>query len=200
MIYSLISSDSRSRLVTMAAATQSVEKEEEEDVPRFKNVHVWIGELLGIPEHPSGVSTFNIMGTVVDCISPGDLESGFCSRPVRYKIDDGTGVITAVQFLQNRIRKQNDRKLAESLVAGGSSAEKCFAEKVRKTFEASRSSYEIGTIVEAKGKLQHFRGDNELLAFSVREVRDMSCEIERTILMEKIKKDGIYPKTLFHGK
>ena len=170
-----------------------------DEPPPLKNVHVWITDLQSIPEHPSNISTFNIMGTVVGCISPANLEDS--SRPIGYKIDDGTGVIKVVQFIQNRIRKQNDRKLMNVLrSSGNASGNEEFVAKTRKMLEVSRSNFNIGTIVEAKGKLQFFRGEAELMAFSVREVQEMNSEIERTILMAKMKEDNLYPMPLFRKK
>lgn len=126
-------------------------------------------------------------------------------------IDDGTGVITAVQFVQKRITSHNLRYFPSTLkcLEGSFSNSKdrslsnpeslALASLIRKTkkgVEKSQISFKIGTCVEAKGCIQHFQGTVQLLAFSVREFNDPNQEMNRYIRLEQLKKH-VYPKEFY---
>ena len=126
-------------------------------------------------------------------------------------IDDGTGVITAVQFVQKRILSQNQRQLPETLrhiehhipisndkttATKESIGLASLLRKTAKCLEQSRNSFKIGTCVEAKGRIQHFQETVQLLAFSIREINDPNQEMIRYIRLEQMKKH-VYPKTFY---
>jgi hypothetical protein len=70
-------------------------------------------------------------------------------------------------------------------------------ERTENLLASSRCEFGVGTCVEAKGRLQHFRGQPEMLAFSVRKVEDPSEEVRRMLLVAKLKDSGVYPQALF---
>ena len=126
-------------------------------------------------------------------------------------IDDGTGVITAVQFVQKRITSQNLSSFPSALKClevsfsksndrirstPNSNALASLIRKTKKGVEKSRNSFKIGTCVEAKGCIQHFNGTAQLLSFSIREINDPNQEMNRYIRLEQLKKH-IYPKEFY---
>ena len=60
--------------------------------------------------------------------------------------------------------------------------------KVKNLVVKSRSSFPIGSCVEAKGRIQHFQGRPQLLAFSVRVLQNPNEEMERYLRLEYLKR------------
>lgn len=175
------------------AAAQKSNKEE------YRNVQLWISDLQKLfrPNEEdyyhcqeSKFKTLCVVGTVVNAIVPWDWKES--NKPVKYTLDDGTGVLSVVQFVQNRMEwlKKNDitKYDASKVEQLGSLAKK----NVDMLKEFDRGSFPIGTCVEAKGKLQNFRGEVQLLAFSVRKLPSAQAEVDRMILTSSLKKNGVY--------
>jgi hypothetical protein len=151
----------------------------------LKNVQLWISDLkkLNVSQTAEDVKSFSVMGVVVNVMAPCDLETS--NRPIGYHVDDGTGVIKVCQFLRNRIQNQNAKGYDKMLP----SSDPFLAE-----LAASRCAFPVGTCVEAKGKLQEYRGETEMLAFSVRRVDDPNQEVERMEVVAGLRRDKIYPE------
>ena len=118
-----------------------------------------------------------------------------------------------MQFVQKKIMSQNQRRLPETLehirhslpVSKDKSAASTesiglasFVRKTAKYLEKSRNSFRIGTCVEAKGRVQHFQGAVQLVAFSIREIDDPNQEMIRYIRLEQMKKH-VYPKAFYNS-
>lgn len=171
----------------------------------------------------SSIKTVTIVGVVVGVRNERNellnqdilcsTEAQNSNRPIVYDIDDGTGVITAVQFVRKRIISQNLRCFPSTLecLEGSFSKSKdrslsnpeslALASLIRKTkkgVEKIRNSFKIGTCVEAKGCIQHFQGTAQILAFSIREFSDPNQEMYRYIRLEQLKKH-VYPKEFYFG-
>jgi hypothetical protein len=123
-------------------------------------------------------------------------------------IDDGTGVITAAHFIKKRIALQNSNGFPATLKSLENSASynnrlatqatpqmSSLFTKTKNVVMKSRSSFEIGTCVEAKGCIQHFQGRPQLLAFSVRELENPNQEMKRYIRLEHLKRN-VYSKDI----
>ncbi len=177
---------------------------------------VGVGRRKDPPPRPKTVC---LMGVVVGASAPGSLaanDGGGKRQPVAYHLDDGTGVARVVHFLGDRLRRQDDAGAMERLDAvrsawsgdrllakeGGdcSVLRRSLADMLRETrrmAEESRSEFPVGTCVEARGRLQRFRGEVEVLAFSVRKVQDPAAEVERTTRVERMRREGVYPEHWF---
>ena len=117
-------------------------------------------------------------------------------------IDDGTGVITAVHFIKNRIEKQNSHNLPGTIKYLENSSShynnqvattdmtqiSSLLKKAKDVVMKSRSSFPIGSCVEAKGRIQQFQGRPQLLAFSVRVLQNPNEEMERYLRLEYLKR------------
>ena len=129
------------------------------------------------------------------------------------EIDDGTGVISVVHFMAKRIASQNQRQLPDISAqlekfrrnvkgkanqTGQSLALSSLVVKAQDCLGKSRVSYKVGTCVEAKGCIQHFNGDVQLLAFSVREIDNPNQEMMRYIRLDHLKKK-VYPAEFYTG-
>ena len=159
----------------------------------LRNVMLWIGDLKQLRPGPElGVETFAVMGVVVDVIAPADLEES--QRPVAYHVDDGTGVLKVSHFARRQVQQANSRDLATAEAAAASTDP--LVVRARRELEAARSAYPIGTCVEAKGRLQEFRGRAELLAFSVRRVAEPGEEVARMETVARLKREEVYPERL----
>ena len=124
-------------------------------------------------------------------------------------IDDGTGVITAVHFIKKRVALQNSNgfsakiKCLENsqsynnrLATQATPQMSSLITKTKNVVMKSRSSFKIGTCVEAKGCIQHFQGRVQLLAFSVRELKNPNQEMNRYLRLEHLKRN-VYSKDIF---
>ncbi len=153
-----------------------------------------------------------IVGVVVGVAAPADINSDSAEgrRPVGYHVDDGTGVIKVVHFLQDRIRRQGQSKVKVRLER----ARKAFADKkqdgsipermrkqlgdmltdAKERLEESRVEMSVGDCVEVRGRVQRYRDENEVLAFNVRKVEDPNDEVDRVIRMQELSDKGIYAK------
>jgi len=170
----------------------------------------------------SSIKTVTVVGLVVgvrndksESSNQNDLETIDAheyNRPIVYDIDDGTGVITAVQFVKKRITHQNlvgfpstikhleerfanlkPPKPSENL---NKLSMATLTQKTKEAVNRSRHSFQIGTCVESKGRIQTFQGRVQLLAFSVRELNDPNQEMKRYIRLEHLKKN-VYPEYFF---
>lgn len=161
-----------------------------------------VGIVVGVRNEKNGPLTQNNLCST-DIKNP--------NRPTAYDIDDGTGVVTAVQFALKRITSQNSRFFPQAIEWLESSQENStdkstsspeslalssLISKTKKTVEKSRNSFDIGTCIEAKGCVQYFQGELQLLAFSVREITDPNQEMKRYIRLEHLKKQ-VYPKEFY---
>ena len=152
---------------------------------------LWIGDLRQLRPGPElGVETFAVMGVVVGVIAPADLEES--RRPVAYHVDDGTGVIKVCHFVKRQVQEANSRR---DLGCEGLASDPLVA-RAKRELEAARSAFPIGTCVEAKGRLQEFRGRAELLAFSVRRVAEPGDEVARMETVARLKREEVYPENL----
>ena len=155
----------------------------------LRNVMLWIGDLRQLRPGPElGVETFAVMGVIVDVIAPADLEES--RRPVAYHVDDGTGVLKVSHFAQSQVQQAN------SLDLGDAASTDPLVVRARRELEVARSALPIGTCVEAKGRLQVFRGQTELLAFSVRRVEEPMEEVVRMETVARLKREEVYPENL----
>ena len=166
----------------------------------LRNVMLWIGDLKQLRPGPElGADTFSVMGVVVDTIAPGDLEES--RRPVAYHVDDGTGVLKVSHFMRNQVQQVNAEFSSEARCDLGGHLEATpdadpLAMRAARELEAARAPFPIGTCVEAKGRLQEFRGQSELLAFSVRRVDDPGDEVARMETVARLKREAVYPENL----
>ena len=123
-------------------------------------------------------------------------------------IDDGTGVITAVQFIKKRIAHQNTLGIPSALrcieksfpvpksreaISKSVTPISSFIQKTKKSVLKSRSSFPLGSCVEAKGCIQYFQDRPQLLAFSIREIDDPNLEMKQYIRIDHLKKN-VYPQ------
>ena len=156
----------------------------------LRNVMLWIGDLRQLRPGPElGVETFAVMGVVVDVIAPADLEES--RRPVAYHVDDGTGVLKVSHFARRQVQQANSRR-----DLGDAASTDPLVARAKRELEAARSAFPIGTCVEAKGRLQEFRGRAELLAFSVRRVAEPGDEVARMETVARLKREEVYPENL----
>jgi len=162
----------------------------------LRNVMLWIGDLKQLKPGPElGVETFSVMGVVVDAIAPADLEES--RRPVGYHLDDGTGVIRVSHFMRNQVQQVNEEHTHGYPAAAHEARENDpLVSRAARELEAARAAFPIGTCVEAKGRLQEFRGQSELLAFSVRRVEEPGDEVARMEMVARLKREGVYPENL----
>ena len=178
-----------------------MKKKRKRDQRPLRNVMLWIGDLKQLRPGPElGVETFSVMGVIVDVIAPADLEES--RRPVAYHVDDGTGVLKVSHFMRNRLRELNAAESADFDRANEHANQQAkeqadpLARRAALELEAARSAFPIGTCVEAKGRLQEFRGRAELLAFSVRRVDGAADEVARMETVARLKREAVYPENL----
>ena len=165
----------------------------------LRNVMMWIGDLKQLRSRPEvNVKTFAVMGVIVDVIAPADLEGSV--RPVGYLVDDGTGVIKVSHFMQKQAlaARAVDFPEIEELLPGTS--QNALMRRAVRELSQNLSAFPIGTCVEAKGRLQEFRGQNELLAFAVRHVEDPMDEVRRMETVARLKREQVYPEELRVGQ
>ncbi len=167
---------------------------------RRKTVQCWISDLKAFKETEKGSYedlTFSIVGVVVGMLAPPILEDS--RRPVSYHLDDGTGVIRVVHFLQKRIQRQNDAGTSAFLMADKHRGPEGDVLGAIEMLRRSREPLAVGSCLEARGRIQFFRGESELSAYNVREVKEPQLEIDRMILVDRLRQD-IDPTELFAVK
>lgn len=178
----------------MDASGASPERKKKRKSKPLKNVMLWIGDLKQLKlDDELGVETFNVMGVIVDMKAPADLEES--RRPVGYHVDDGTGVIKVSHFMRNQVQQVN-AELQQQPQQDQAQALNPLASRAARELEMAREAYPIGTCVEAKGRLQEFRGQSELLAYSVRRVEDPNDEVARMEMVARLKQEKVYPENL----
>ena len=100
-------------------------------------------------------------------------------RLLKYAIDDGTGVINAIKF-DNDKKYSNDCSI--NYVHVPSHLEEglqLFSEMTKRNLLSK--NYRIGTPVVVEGKLQNFNGFMEILAFSIRPSPNVNFELDRIV-------------------
>jgi hypothetical protein len=156
---------------------------------------------------------FSIMGVVVAVAAPGDFTSETGQRrPVGYRVDDGTGVIRVAHFLgSRRVAAQNAANIPDRLVKalagvskgdeGADDGVRSLAQATRRLVEDSRGEFPVGSTVAIVGRLQSgFRGGpRELLAQTVRRVKNPCLEVDRTLWLEEtLRPRESYPHHMFN--
>ncbi|XP_059088651.1 uncharacterized protein LOC131884786 [Tigriopus californicus] len=153
-----------------------------------KTCHLWLwaSDILDFRDPDQYVPRVSIVGTVVRVIRPYNLEEG--NKPVGYYIDDGTGTVKVVHFLQKRLQRMQDdlllAKMAKVKSDGGPTA---VLKHIESLHNRTKEPLEVGMCVEVKGRVQFFRGNTEIVAYEVREISDPNLELARFFEMEKLR-------------
>ena len=187
----------------------------------FKVAHCWISELKKVPSEVieegqkwSGSSStrereknafpnrVSLMGVVVAVSAPPSQDT---KKPVLYHVDDGTGVIKVAHFMRRQAaaatataRKTEEAGDIDARGMRHGEAFEALLEETKRQVSAWGAPRPVGSCVEVKGRPQVFRGETEVLAFSVR-LASPTEELERTARMAKLREEGIYPKDWFNN-
>ena len=175
-------------------------EKEKSAAPQWRNVPIYVSELkrLNAEEGVSDVRTFSITGVVVKAYEP----QGEGNRPVGYHVDDGTGVVRVVYFRPKKVKNAAARAAdledkvataaATDVDARLSKAYERFAAGTADLVRRSTRAHPIGACVQAVGRLQSFRGENELLAFTVKRATPAQ-EVEAVLAREERLPKGKHP-------
>lgn len=153
-----------------------------------KNCHfwLWVSDVLDFKDPDQYVPRVSIVGTIIRVIRPYNLDEG--NKPVGYYIDDGTGTIKVVHFLQKRLQKMQDNHVLakiEKVKSDGASAS--ILKHIENLHERAKEPLEVGMCVEVKGRVQFFRGNTEIVAYEVRQISDPNLEIARFFEIERLR-------------
>jgi DNA/RNA endonuclease YhcR with UshA esterase domain len=159
----------------------------------------------------SSVKDITILGTLVNIISspyidenppdrdddemPSENSEATSNRPAIYEVDDGTGVIRVVHFLQQNLALQSHQGVAKCLKdceKQGHLSQGLFSLLNKTEKFAERKAISIGTTVEVKGVAQIFRDQTEIKAFKVREVLDAQDEVQRMLVVSELRSQKVY--------
>ena len=176
------------------------------------SAQLWISDIQKIFKNQEDIEfklskfkTISVLGTIVNVerTGPNLYEGSNDKRPIVYHLDDGTGVIKIVHFVHDKVAKQRKMFNFDQDQGSGPMLEKlrnqCLIEGPLKT----------GTTVQVKGVPQidqrawskQSSVDNtseivqstiEIKAFAVRTVNDPNDEIERMMLVDKLRRSELY--------
>lgn len=154
---------------------------------------VWISDALRAFQEQEDIeklATFKgigVMGTIVNIVYSPSADK---NRPHVYLVDDGTGVIRVVHFLQAKMAKQNEVYNVAKIVKDSGGKMSNLARKVEDTCVVK--TLEIGDTVEVKGVPQVYQGMTEIKAHTVRLVQDLNQEAERMVVVDQLRSAKIY--------
>ena len=166
------------------------------------SAQLWISDIQKIFKNQEDIElkmskfkTISVLGTIVNVerTGPNLYEGSNDKRPIVYHLDDGTGVIKIVHFVHDKVAKQ--RKMFDFNQDQGSGP---MLEKLRNQC-LIEGPLKTGTTVQVKGVPQIDQRASEIIhstieikAFAVRTVNDPNDEIERMILVDKLKRSELY--------